>query len=100
VAQLWSRDSLGTIEVTGMSAAIVAVDAATKAATVEVAWLHKVGGGLVTFGVIGDLASVQAAVDAAGAACAELAIPSRSSVIGRPALPHGPLASPHRQEGQ
>lgn len=96
MAQLWSRGSLGTVEVTGMAAAVIAVDAAAKAAAVEVAWLHKVGGGLVAFGLIGDLASVQAAVDAARAACAELALPVKASVIGRPALPPGPLATPQR----
>lgn len=96
MAQLWSTGSLGVVEVTGMSAAVVAVDAAAKAANVEVAWLRKVGGGLVAFGLIGDLASVQAAVDAARAACAGLAVPAKASVIGRPALPQGPLAPPHR----
>jgi microcompartment protein CcmL/EutN len=96
VAQLWSSGSLGTVEVTGMSAAVVAVDAAAKAATIEVAWLQRVGGGLVTFGVTGDLASVQAAVEAARAACAALGVSVTSSVIGRPALPPGPLTTTRR----
>ena len=96
MAQLWSRGSLGTVEVTGMAAAVIAVDAAAKAAAVDVAWLHKVGGGLVAFALIGDLASVQAAVDAARTACAGLGLPAKTSVIGRPALPQGPLATPQR----
>lgn len=89
MADLWASGSLGTVEVTGLAAAIVAADVATKAASVELAWLRRVGGGLVTFALVGDIASVRAAVDAATAACAGLGVTATSSVIGRPALPNG-----------
>jgi microcompartment protein CcmL/EutN len=51
---------------------------------------------LVAFALVGDLASVQAAVDAARTACAGLGLPAKTSVIGRPAIPQGPLATPER----
>lgn len=82
------------VEVSGMAAAISAADAAVKSAPVRVAWLRRVGGGLVAFGLVGDVASVQAAIDAARSACSALGIRATTSVIGRPALPGGPTAQP------
>jgi microcompartment protein CcmL/EutN len=87
MAQLWSSGSLGVVVVTGLTAAVVAADAATKAAVVNFVGMRRIGAGLVTLGFVGDVAAVQAAVAAAARACAELGVPAVTSVIGRPALP-------------
>ena len=62
--------ALGMIETRGLLASIEAVDAMLKAADVTFLDRTKVGGGLVTISVTGDVAAVKAAVDA-GAAAAE-----------------------------
>lgn len=62
--------ALGMIETKGLLASIEAVDAMLKAADVTLLDRTKVGGGLVTISVTGDVAAVKAAVDA-GAAAAE-----------------------------
>ncbi len=56
--------ALGMIE-TGTLAAIEAVDVMLKAADVTLVEKTKIGGGLVTVTVTGDVAAVTAAVDAA-----------------------------------
>ena len=90
MTELWPSGSLGMVEVTGLSLAILGADAAMKAASVEFAGMRKIGGGLVTIGFVGDLASVRTAVDAAARVCAECGSPAATSVIGRPAFPrHG-----------
>ncbi|OUN86370.1 BMC domain-containing protein [Gemmiger sp. An50] len=62
--------ALGMIETRGLLASIEAADAMLKAADVTFLDRTKVGGGLVTISVTGDVAAVKAAVDA-GAAAAE-----------------------------
>ena len=62
--------ALGMIETRGLLASIEAADAMLKAADVTLLDRTKVGGGLVTILVTGDVAAVKAAVDA-GAAAAE-----------------------------
>lgn len=62
--------ALGMIETRGLLASIEAVDAMLKAADVTLLDRTKVGGGLVTISVTGDVVAVKAAVDA-GAAAAE-----------------------------
>ena len=62
--------ALGMIETRGLVAAIEAADAMVKAANVTLARKERVGGGLVTVMVRGDVGAVKAAVDA-GAAAAE-----------------------------
>ena len=65
-----NEDALGMIETKGLVGAVEAADAMTKAANVIYAGYDKVGAGLVTVAVRGDVGAVQAAV-AAGAAAAE-----------------------------
>ncbi|WP_312105626.1 BMC domain-containing protein [Lachnoclostridium sp.] len=60
--------ALGFIETKGVLAAIEAADAMLKAANVSLIEKTKVGGGLVTVTVTGDVAAVKAAVDAGAAA--------------------------------
>lgn len=62
--------ALGMIETRGLLASVEAADAMLKAADVTLLDRTKVGGGLVTISVTGDVAAVKAAVDA-GAAAAE-----------------------------
>ena len=56
--------ALGLIETQGLTAVLEALDAAAKAANVEVVGREKLGGGYVTVIIRGDVAAVQAAVDA------------------------------------
>ncbi len=60
--------ALGFIETKGVLAAIEAADAMLKAADVSLIEKTKVGGGLVTVTVTGDVAAVKAAIDAGAAA--------------------------------
>ena len=58
--------SYGFVEITGVVAAIDALDIMQKAADVSLAtWERKLGGRLVTMVIEGDVAAVTAAVDAA-----------------------------------
>lgn len=64
--------ALGMIETRGILAAVEAADAMLKAADVALVERTKVGGGLVTVTVTGDVAAVTAAVDAGAAAVERL----------------------------
>lgn len=59
--------ALGLVETQGLLAAIEGADVMLKAADVRLLGKHLVGAGLVTVAVTGDVAAVQAAVDAAKA---------------------------------
>ena len=56
--------ALGLIETQGLTAVLEALDSAAKAASVEVVGREKLGGGYVTVIIRGDVAAVQAAVNA------------------------------------
>ncbi len=56
--------ALGLIETQGLTAVLEALDTAAKAASVEVVGREKLGGGYVTVIIKGDVAAVQAAVEA------------------------------------
>lgn len=58
------RDAIGLIETQGLVVVLHATDAMLKASDVSVLGKEKIGGGYVTIVVHGDLAAVQAAVDA------------------------------------
>ena len=64
------NDALGMIETKGLVAAVEAADAMVKEANVHLIGKERVGGGLVTVMVRGDVGAVKAATDA-GAAEAE-----------------------------
>ncbi|GED67357.1 hypothetical protein BRE01_10590 [Brevibacillus reuszeri] len=76
--------SLGMIETLGLPALIAAADAAAKAADVKVATYEGADGGIVTVYVIGDVSSVQAAVDAGADAARRVGRLLHSHVIPRP----------------
>ena len=75
--------SYGFIEITGVVAAIDALDIMCKTADVElVSWERKLGGRLVTIIVEGDVAAVTEAVETAVASAVKK--PARYAVIARP----------------
>jgi ethanolamine utilization protein EutM len=72
------------IETRGLVALIEASDAMCKAASVELVGWDKVGSGMVTAFVKGDVAAVKAAVDAGAAAAGKLGEVVSVHVIPRP----------------
>lgn len=60
-----NSQALGFIETQGFTAVFEAIDTACKAASVEVVGKEKLGGGYVTVVIRGDVAAVNAAIDAA-----------------------------------
>ena len=63
-----SREALGMIETRGLVPAVEAADAMAKSANVELVGYEKIGSGLVTVMVRGDVGAVKAACDAGAAA--------------------------------
>ena len=78
------NEALGMVETRGLVAAIEAADAMVKAANVYLIGKEHVGGGLVTVMVRGDVGAVKAAVEAGGAAAANLGEVIATHVIPRP----------------
>jgi microcompartment protein CcmL/EutN len=76
--------AIGMIETQGFTAVIEAIDTATKAAAVEVIGKEKLGGGYVTVLIKGDVAAVQAAIDAGRAKVDGLGKLIAAHVIPRP----------------
>lgn len=76
--------SLGIIETRGLTAAIEAADAMLKAANVEIVGTEKIGSGLVTVIVKGDVGAVKAAVEVGIDAAQRVGELVASHVIARP----------------
>ncbi|MCI5759172.1 MAG: BMC domain-containing protein [Eubacterium sp.] len=79
-----SQEALGMIETRGLTAAIEAADAMTKAAEVHLIGTEKIGSGLVTVLVRGDVGATKAAVEAGSAAASRLGELVATHVIPRP----------------
>jgi ethanolamine utilization protein EutM len=62
------KQALGMVETKGLVAAIEAADAMVKAADVSLVGKEKIGSGLVTVMVRGDVGAVKASVEAGAAA--------------------------------
>ncbi|MBQ3482641.1 MAG: BMC domain-containing protein [Clostridia bacterium] len=77
-------EALGMVETRGLVAAIEAADAMVKAANVVLIGSEKIGSGLVSVMVRGDVGAVKAAVEAGGAAAARLGEVIATHVIPRP----------------
>ncbi len=77
--------ALGMVETRGLSCAVEALDAMLKTADVAYAGQKRVGSGLVTMLVEGDVASVKAAVDAGAEAAQRVGELRSVHVIPRPA---------------
>ncbi len=77
-------EALGMVETRGLVAAIEAADAMCKAANVELIGTEKIGSGLVSVMVRGDVGAVKAATEAGAAAAATLGEIVATHVIPRP----------------
>ncbi len=77
-------EALGMIETKGLVSLIEAADAMLKSANVKMIGWEKVGSGLVTVFVVGDVAAVKAAVDAGAGAASKLGEVVSVQVIPRP----------------
>ena len=77
-------EALGMIETKGLVALVEASDAMLKSANVKFLGWQKIGSGLVTAMVVGDVAAVKAAVDAGAAAAARVGEVVGVQVIPRP----------------
>ena len=78
------NDALGMIETRGFVALVEAADAMMKAANVQYLGWDKVGNGLVSVFVSGDVAAVKAATDAGAAAAGRIGEVVSVQVIPRP----------------
>ncbi len=79
-----TKESLGMVETRGLVASIEAADAMVKAANVVLVGQEKIGAGLVTAMVRGDVGAVKAATDAGAAAAAKVGEVVSVHVIPRP----------------
>ena len=77
-------EALGMVETRGLVAAIEAADAMVKAANVTLIGTERIGSGLVTVMVRGDVGAVQAATDAGAGAGSRLGELVSVHVIPRP----------------
>ena len=77
-------EALGMIETKGLVALIEASDAMLKSANVTLIGWQKIGSGLVTALVLGDVAAVKAALDAGAAAAGRVGEVIGVQVIPRP----------------
>ena len=79
-----AQEALGMVETRGLTAAIEAADAMTKSAEVRLVGTEKIGSGLVTVMVRGDVGAVKAAVESGTAAASKLGELVAAHVIPRP----------------
>lgn len=77
-------EALGLLETKGLVALIEAADAMVKAANVTLVGTEKIGSGLVTVMVRGDVGAVKAATDAGAAAAQRVGEVVSVHVIPRP----------------
>ena len=79
-----SQEALGMVETRGLVAAIEAADAMCKSANVTLIGTEKIGSGLVTVMVRGDVGAVKAAVESGASAAEKLGELVATHVIPRP----------------
>lgn len=79
-----AMEALGMIECKGFISLVEATDAMMKAANVEFIGWDKVGSGLVSAFVTGDVAAVKAATDAGASAAGRIGEVVSVQVIPRP----------------
>ena len=78
------NNALGLVETKGLVGAIEAADAMVKSANVQLVGYEKIGSGLVTVIVRGDVGAVKAATDAGAAAARNVGEVKAVHVIPRP----------------
>ena len=95
-----SMEALGMIETKGFVCLLEGIDTMLKAANVQLVSWDKIGSGLVTAFIVGDVAAVKAAIDAGAAAASKLGQVVSVEVIPRPheeliaVLPKAKTAAP------
>src|ERR671919_2713074 len=77
-------EALGLLETKGLVPLVEASDAMLKAANVTLIGWQKIGSGMVTAMVVGDVAAVKAAIDAGSAAASRVGEVVGVQVIPRP----------------
>ena len=79
-----ASEALGLLECKGLVSLMEGTDAMLKAANVTLKGWHKIGSGMVTAFIVGDVAAVKAAVDAGAAAAGRIGEVVGVQVIPRP----------------
>ena len=79
-----AQEALGMVETRGLVAAIEAADAMCKAANVSLVGTEKIGSGLVTVMVRGDVGAVKSSVEAGASSASRLGELVATHVIPRP----------------
>ena len=79
-----AMEALGMVETRGLTAAIEAADAMVKSAEVTLIGTEKIGSGLVSVMVRGDVGAVKSAVESGAAAASKLGELVATHVIPRP----------------
>lgn len=79
-----NMEALGMIETKGLVALVEACDAMLKSANVTLIGWQKIGSGLVSAMVVGDVAAVRAAIDAGATAASRVGEVVGTQVIARP----------------
>ena len=79
-----TQEALGMVETRGLTAAIEAADQMCKAANVALVGTEKIGSGLVTVMVRGDVGAVKSAVESGSVAASRLGELVATHVIPRP----------------
>lgn len=79
-----AREALGLVETIGLVGAIKAADAMVKSANVKLVGYEKIGSGLITVMVRGDVGATKAATDAGAAAGRKVGEVVSVHVIPRP----------------
>lgn len=83
IRSIGPTEAVGLVETRGFVGAVEALDAMAKAAKVRLVFFRRVGSGLVTVCVAGDVAAVQAAVAAGGQAARRVG----EEVVGQNVIP-------------
>ncbi|MCC0663178.1 BMC domain-containing protein [Clostridioides sp. ZZV15-6597] len=76
-------NAVGLIEVIGYVAAIEACDACVKSASVNILSIDKVGAGIVTLTIVGDVGAVKSAIEAGEVAANKVGVLRATHVIPR-----------------
>ena len=82
--RIMSQEALGMVETRGLVAAVEAADTMLKAANVALVGTEKIGSGLVTVMVRGDVGAVKSAVESGAEAAGRLGELVATHVIPRP----------------
>ena len=87
--------ALGLVETVGLVPALEACDKMLKASTVKLVSYENVGSTLVTIMVVGDVAAVEASVEAGAQAAAAIGKLTSHNVMPRPIPSVGDIVSVH-----